>query len=424
MTIAKVSIYKSINNLVDRLTGFRLDKELEEILLFDGYTRNEIEAYQHKAFLKLSEYASKSDFYKGFEGKPLEDFPLMEREKYIQMHDKLITHAADAYHEVRSSGTTGVPVELYITREMLLAKRVSHQKMLHWYGLNRESSEMKMGGSQANLKTRIYYYLRNKRYFNSHLFTNRNISSIARRFNRFKPRVLYGYPSIIHEFIMQSTIRGIKLHIPEIVVLHAENLHDEVKARFIEVFKGAAIVNQYWSTEANIAVSCPHGNLHLDEDTMICEVLNQDPDGTGDLYITNLHSFALPLIRYKMGDRIRLSNEKCICGRNTRVIDQIEGRVMDYLKLPDGTNYSITGFHFMSMAKNILSYQMLYSRKRKLMVLRYVPLDKSQAIQEDEISAYLKKEFDLSTSFEVVDILKLTASGKKKELIDLDREAM
>jgi phenylacetate-coenzyme A ligase PaaK-like adenylate-forming protein len=418
-----VNIYKNINSVVDRLTGFALEGELEKVLLFDAYNHDEIKTYQLEAFRKLTEFASKSEFYKGYADKPLEAFPLMERESYIQNHSKLISHAAEAFHKVRSSGSTGTPVEHYITREMLLAKRVSHQKMLHWYGLNRESSELKMGGFQMDTKTHIYYYLRNKRYFHSHLFVNRNISSIAKRFNRFKPHVLYGYPSIIHEFIMQCAIRGIKLHVPEIIVLHAENLYDEVRARFAEVFKGAAIVNQYWSTEANIAVSCPHGNLHLDEDTIICEVLNQDSDGTGDLYITNLHSFSLPLIRYKLGDRIKLSNENCTCGRKTRVIDQIEGRETDYVKMPDGTNYPINGFHFMSKTKNILSYQLLYSRKQKHMVLRYVPLDKSQAIQEDEISSYLKKQFDLSTSFEPAEKLKLSVGGKTKKLIDLDREA-
>jgi len=238
----KESIHRIINRIIDRFTGFGIDKELERILAFDSYSREEIEIYHREAFQNLAGYATQAEFYKQFEGKPVEEFPLMNRASYVQNQKEMNTHAAHACFERKSSGSTGIPVSHFVTKEMLLAKRVSHQKMLQWYGLTRESSEMKMGGAPADLKTRIYYRLRNKRYLNSHLLSKENMPLFTRRFNRFKPKVLYGYPSIIHDFVMYAQVQGVKLHEPHLVVTHAEDLNDEVKKRIEEAFPGASLV--------------------------------------------------------------------------------------------------------------------------------------------------------------------------------------
>jgi len=100
--------------------------------------------------------------------------------------------------------------------------------------------------------------------------------------------------------------------------------------------------NVYAATETGgIAAECHHhGGMHLFEDLVIPEVVDDDyqpvPAGQpGDrLLVTVLSSRTIPLIRYELTDRVRLSTKRCPCGLPFRLLDAIEGRTDDILVLP------------------------------------------------------------------------------------------
>jgi phenylacetate-CoA ligase len=56
----------------------------------------------------------------------------------------------------------------------------------------------------------------------------------------------------------------------------------------------------------------------------------------GEVVITPLVNRAMPLLRYRLGDVARLSNEPCACGRGSRVLESVEGRVWSLLRTSDG----------------------------------------------------------------------------------------
>jgi phenylacetate-CoA ligase len=72
--------------------------------------------------------------------------------------------------------------------------------------------------------------------------------------------------------------------------------------------------------------------IHLIESEFIFEVLDQAgrPADEGELVATNLGRWGMPLIRYRTGDRVRVSREPCGCGSPfIKVIGGIQGRVDD-----------------------------------------------------------------------------------------------
>ena len=72
--------------------------------------------------------------------------------------------------------------------------------------------------------------------------------------------------------------------------------------------------------------------IHLIESEFIFEVLDVDgnPSEEGELVATNLGRWGMPLIRYRTGDRVRVSREQCACGSPfMKVIGGIQGRVDD-----------------------------------------------------------------------------------------------
>ena len=107
----------------------------------------------------------------------------------------------------------------------------------------------------------------------------------------------------------------------------------------IENAWGAQLFDHTGMTEIGaLGFQCGHdaGSVHLIESECIAEVL--DPatgravtEGVpGELVLTNLGRWGSPLIRYRTGDQVRVTRERCECGRHfARMIGGIAGRVDD-----------------------------------------------------------------------------------------------
>jgi phenylacetate-CoA ligase len=75
-------------------------------------------------------------------------------------------------------------------------------------------------------------------------------------------------------------------------------------------------------------------------------------EGEGSELITRLRSEAMPMIRYRIGDRIRLVRNHCTCGvMNSPIIERILGRSWDFLRSPDGQ--LLSGNRFVAILEKI-----------------------------------------------------------------------
>jgi phenylacetate-CoA ligase len=102
----------------------------------------------------------------------------------------------------------------------------------------------------------------------------------------------------------------------------------------IEEAYGATCFDHTGMTELGpTGFSCSQRDgIHLIESEFIFEVLDQAgrPADEGELVATNLGRWGMPLIRYRTGDRVRVSREPCGCGSPfIKVIGGIQGRVDD-----------------------------------------------------------------------------------------------
>jgi phenylacetate-CoA ligase len=415
-------MYRLNNRIVDKLTGFNLASELNKNLRFDSYSGEQIKIYQENAFNYLKNFAVKSDKYQDFKHIPFEEFPIITKEELQTSGKKFHTNFRKPYKKISTSGSSGIPLSFFLSKEMLLKKRASQLKMLAWYGLNREDREMKIGGGPIDFKTKTYYLLRNKRYHSSFNLSNKEYANVVKNYNKFKPKVLYGYPSSIADVISFAIDHQISLHKPQIVLLHAENLYEHIKILIQNTFPDVFIVNQYWATEANLGVSCPEGNVHIDEDTVICEVLNPDADGVGDLIITNLYSFDFPLIRYNLGDRVKISDSQCPCGRKTKIFERIEGRSTDYCQLKNGKRiyYAGNSVKMAKYCKNIAQYQVIYENGKDKLTFSYKQLNHSNPVNKESIMNYFKKNYDKPVEVKEVDSFCFESSGKFKTYLTVD----
>jgi len=120
----------------------------------------------------------------------------------------------------------------------------------------------------------------------------------------------------------------------------AEPLTPVLKRRIEDGFD-AKIYDVYGCHEVNlVAAMCPvTDELHVCDDGLILEVLADGaparPGERGEVFVTSLNSYAMPFIRYSMGDVATMGSDRCRCGAPFSTIRSVEGRTFDYFDLPN-----------------------------------------------------------------------------------------
>ncbi|SRR5579885_927454 len=202
---------------------------------------------------------------------------------------------------------------------------------------------------------------------------------IVRRLRNLRPDVLTGLSGVI-SWISQIISDGDRSVIrPRLVLVGGEVLTPLMRMQITEAF-AAPVLDYYASYEFGlIACECREtGELHTCEDNIIIEVLKDGhPAATGErgeVVGTNLHSFAMPLIRYRLGDIVTKGTETCRCGQPFSTIRAIQGRMIDYFLLPGGRiihPYEITVPSLLGTGW-IRQYQLIQEREDRI-ALRVVP---------------------------------------------------
>ncbi|WP_322861220.1 phenylacetate--CoA ligase family protein [Mycobacterium europaeum] len=175
----------------------------------------------------------------------------------------------------------------------------------------------------------------------------RPVSELVAEINAFQPTVLEGYPSALA--LMASEQRAGRLTIrPLLAITSGEHLTATLRADIESTF-GCPVQNRYASAECpGLSMECAHGLFHVNSDWYVLEPVDEDyrPVAPGvvshTVLVTNLANRVQPLIRYDLGDRVKLTATPCACGNRLPGIT-VEGRTGDLLSFdaPDGTSVTV-----------------------------------------------------------------------------------
>jgi phenylacetate-CoA ligase len=138
--------------------------------------------------------------------------------------------------------------------------------------------------------------------------------------------------------------RGVRLGRLREARTYGDMLRPEARSE-CEALLGVKVVDMYTCQEAGyLALQCPEYNhYHVQAENAIVEIL--DGGGrpcasgeTGKVVVTTLHNFAMPLIRYEIGD-YAVAGALCPCGRGLPVIRRVLGRERNLAMTPDGRKF-------------------------------------------------------------------------------------
>lgn len=181
---------------------------------------------------------------------------------------------------------------------------------------------------------------------------------------------------------------------------------------------------------AHVAAECEvKRGYHVNAENMIIEPAEPgcvDSDEATEIYLTVLDNHAWPLIRYVTGDRAVFTSRSCPCGRGLPLLERIDGRVSEVLRLPNGVKLNTHYFSVILAEVHDIDQYQVEQTARDVIVLRIVwrrreqaeALRRQIASQVETVSAGTVR-----VQFEDVAEIPRLPSGKHRFIIALPEDA-
>lgn len=180
-----------------------------------------------------------------------------------------------------------------------------------------------------------------------------------------RPAYILSYPTNLYALALRCQELGLRMPWLKSLITFSEALSPGQRSVIQDIF-GVLVEDMYSAAEVSmIAVQCPDepGNYHVQSENVLMEVVRDDGSPcdigeTGRILVTDLHNFAMPFIRYEIGDLAEFG-PPCSCGRGLPAVQRIYGRVRNMLKLESGEQIfpDIAALHLNEIAP-LRQYQM------------------------------------------------------------------
>ncbi|MBO3699071.1 phenylacetate--CoA ligase family protein [Roseivirga sp. E12] len=373
-----------------------------------------LKEYQLKEVKKLLLIAEKhSLFYKNYFRKhgfdpvihsldDLKQLPPVSKEQLISENDKIHTHLNfNKKFYCETSGSSGQTLTFWRNEQWDSANRAAILRGQSWYNVLPWESNIYFWGynieTSKKLKTRILDILQN-RY---RVFDYRP-ETLSRLIGKLKSTTyMHGYSSVIYELAKLINQQQITMHLPKLKMIKgtSEKIHPHYQEEINKAF-GRKMISEYGAAEASIvAFECAAGNMHVTMENVLLEVEE------GEIIVTNLIAHSFPIIRYKLGDYIKLSeSDTCACGMEHLVIEEVRGRVGKNIygelhKYPSLTLYYVFKNLFFKYGLKF-NYQCVQEKKGSLVVLIKEPFsNQGEKLIRTEFEKYFKSDITISVIF-------------------------
>jgi phenylacetate-CoA ligase len=272
------------------------------------------------------------------------------------------------------------------------------------------------------LKKIILNHLTNDKFFNAFLMTSEKMRSYLEYLNRHPPKLIIAYVQSIYELAQFAEIEHIDVTPQEAVMTSAGTLYPFMREKIEMVFQ-CKVFNRYGSREAgDIACEChAHTGLHVFPWGNYVEIVDDlgypVPNGVeGNILVTNLNNFAMPLIRYSIGDRGVLSlPEQCSCGRQGQILERVSGRNVDVFRKRDGTLVDGEYFtHLLYYKDWVQKFQVVQKDYSSVLfkIQKTVNDYQSWELEEIKVKTRVVMGEDCVVNFDFVDEILPSPSGK------------
>lgn len=438
-----------MQNIAISALGFKLknerfneagDRMLDTLKKTSLFSRTQMKDYQDAAFVQLARHAiTTTSYYQQWAQRnrvsisdinSLEDlkrFPIIEKSFLRDNHELFISRKLEhngKCFKLYTSGTTGTPLTVYTDKYSRSKHYAFFTRLRDWYGVKPDDKRATLFGRiimpASEKKPPFWRYDASQKnlLMSSYHLKEENLAYYYQKIREYQPEEIFSYPSSIialAEYILSNGLEPISL---KLVMTTAEHLFQHQRTVIGKAFN-ARIVNQYGCTEmAFFASDLPDGGMHLHPEHGIAEIRTENGylhfEGSGELVTTGLINYAMPVIRYAVGDAVTLgpSNDHGFTS-----LLSVQGRTDDLVYMSDGTPVGRLDPIFKG-GSGINATQIVQSEKGDI-TLRLVPSSSYSSQNGIELIAELKKRVgdDLPISIELCEEIEKSKNGKFKPVI-------
>ncbi len=360
--------------------------------------------------------------------KDFEQLPFLTRDEINNNLDDLVSQEmADRVQRNSTGGSTGVPMRFFIENAFHWWDAALEFRGREWYGAGEGDKIAWVWGAHRDLhtqgwKARLKATLQQHRYLNAFDMTETKIRDFVFEMIHWKPVMIRAYASalsLVAQYMRENNISGIH---PKLIETTAEKVTD-VQRELLEDTFSCKVADWYTAREmGTIGFQCPEGSMHICETRYLEVITNGQPAKNGDLgevVLTSLSQYAMPFIRYKIGDMAVAEESPCSCGRGLPRLKEVVGRLQDFLVSADG-RFVHGGYfpHTFREWPEIKRFQ-VYQPDQKHLEISLVSTQPLSTEWLNRLRTEIQGCFgsEMNINFHLVDEIKLTAAGKHRIII-------
>ncbi len=349
--------------------------------------------------------------------KDFKELPVLRKQDIRQHFSELHSISYDRQRLIHktTSGSTGVPLTIAINNESMAWKRACTIRSDGWSGYRLGGRVAKVWGNPEYQRQGWKGKIRNRLldraiYLDTRSVDDHQLSRFSKQLQQYPPSLLFGHAHSLYLLALYMKKHPGKPVQPDGIISTAMILPD-YQRQLIEAVFGTPVTNRYGCEEVSlIACECEkHNGLHLNSDSLYTDVVesieqkqssskslaeNGSPS-PAHLCVTDLTNFAMPIIRYQIGDVVTCAPaEPCSCGRGLPQLAKIEGRSADYILTPTGkliSGISLTE-NFALLIPGIAQIQLVQPELYSIL-LRIVLADGRCSVDEKLIEQLVQETF-------------------------------
>jgi phenylacetate-CoA ligase len=431
--LSKYLFYFPTTLIRGELVGFFLPKYRR----FQYLPPEDIRLYQRKRLYLLLDHATdNTKYYAQYRpdmpkfGRDGNEFfqwflniPTLQKVDLISSHEEIKARRQFFSSKKTTGGSTGEPVKVLKNPEALARERAATWRSYEWAGVSIGDKQARFWGvphsQEDKFKARLIDFVSNRQRISAFDLSERSLNNYYQQLLKYKPIYLYGYVSVI-EIFSRYIADNCLSPLPSLrsIITTSEVLSPNSR-KVIETNFGVKVFNEYGCGEVgSIAHECEYGNMHIMADNLFVEI--NDNSGTGEIVVTDLFNFSMPLIRYNLGDYATIDKSSCQCGRNLPIIKGIHGRAYDVIKTsnnkilhPEAVMYI---FETIQDKYNAFKHFQVIQDTATNFTINIVPTSQWSNEIEHLITLELRVHIadDIRTKFNLLDAIEREKSGKMR----------
>ncbi len=383
--------------------------------------------YYQKLFkklkIKVSDIKTYEDFLK---------IPILTKQDILDHNDELISNKFDKSElkKTSSSGSTGQPLTIYHTKEFKTWSKAHQLRNYNWCGdYEIGDNFVLLWGTEIYFKTKTLVdkfenFLMNRKEFNTFTLNEKQLTKYCRTMSRFKPVLISSYPSSL--LFMAEIMKKYNIKInPKAIQTTSETLTQEDRKKIEKSFN-CKVMDKYGSRETNvISCECEEQNgMHINVENVFVEFIRDGkpvkPGEVGEVIVTNLNEYGMPLLRYSIGDLGTPLDHKCKCGRNLPLMKQLTGRKADVIVNSNGD--FIDSYFFSYLLQNfpdVKYFQIIQNTLDQIDINLVVKKEANKEFIESEVKRKIEKFLgdSLDIKFNYYDKIITEKNGKRRIVI-------